>query len=204
MSCVQAAFLGCKNSILDIKRKLFNQVCSYLPCLQAPSTSTISYHFHWPRLYQGFVRSAQSKTIWLHFSQISYGVEAIQVKPPDTTFERDLMKQGKEVLFKWRCQKILTLAYIRAFIIWFGSNKVWWWILLNTTVWCNAYWPWPSFKVTGVQESNIFCCNYLKVFDRFARILLYCWDLFVWWTSYSLYLINSIFKIENFMWNQNK
>ena len=39
------------------------------------------------------------------------------------------------------------------------------------------------------------------VFTKFLinanGILLYCWDLFVWWTSYSFYLIHSIFKGEN-------
>ena len=33
---------------LDITCKHFNQICSHLPCLSAPLTSTIVYHFLWP------------------------------------------------------------------------------------------------------------------------------------------------------------
>ena len=36
-----------------------------------------------------------------------------------------------------------------------------------------------------------------KVYDRFRWNLVYCWDLLVWWTSHSFYLIHSVFKGEN-------
>ena len=36
-----------------------------------------------------------------------------------------------------------------------------------------------------------------KVFSWFGWKLVCCWDLFVWWTSYSFYLVWSVFKGEN-------
>ena len=36
-----------------------------------------------------------------------------------------------------------------------------------------------------------------KVFDRFGWNLIYCWDLLVWWTSYSFYLVHSVVKGKN-------
>ena len=39
-----------------------------------------------------------------------------------------------------------------------------------------------------VQESKIFCDNYLQVFNRFEWNLIYYWELLVWWTSYSFKL----------------
>ena len=61
----------------------------------------------------GVTRSVQSKTPWLqflaHFStgkdEIWCVAEAVQVKYPDTTFERDLMEQWIELLFYWMCKK---------------------------------------------------------------------------------------------------
>ena len=37
----------------------------------------------------------------------------------------------------------------------------------------------------------------LKVFSRFARNLVCCWDVLVWWTSYSCYLVHSALKGHN-------
>ena len=36
-----------------------------------------------------------------------------------------------------------------------------------------------------------------KVFSQFKWNVVYSWDLLVWWTSYSFYLIHSVFKGEN-------
>ena len=48
-----------------------------------------------------------------------------------------------------------------------------------------------------VRESKNFCANYLhtRFFNQWN--LAYCLDLLMWWTSYSIYLIHSIFKGEN-------
>ena len=57
-------------------------------------------------------------------------------------------------------QKTLMGACIQMFMNWFESNLGWLKILFSTFwYWCN--WPLPWFKVTGVQESKIFCTNYL-------------------------------------------
>ena len=58
-------------------------------------------------------------------------------------------------------------------------------------------WPWLLFKVIEVLESEMFCTNYVKVSDQVKWNLVYCWDLSVWWTSYSFDLIHSIIKGEN-------
>ena len=56
-----------KTLTLDIACKLFNQICSYLPCLQSSVTSTILYHFHWHGPCLLVTKSVQIKTYWLCF-----------------------------------------------------------------------------------------------------------------------------------------
>ena len=50
-----------KTFTLDITSKLFNQMCSYLTCLQTIVTSTILYNFQLPGLGRGSQGQRQSK-----------------------------------------------------------------------------------------------------------------------------------------------
>ena len=61
-----SALLGNFFFKLGITGKLFNQICSYQLCLEAPLTSTILNHFHCPWPCLGVTRSAQSKTSRLY------------------------------------------------------------------------------------------------------------------------------------------
>ena len=56
---------------------------------------------------------------------------------------------------------------------------------LNSAFWHWSIWPWPWFKITRVQENKLLRQLSHKVCDRFTRNLVYCWDLLVWWTSFS-------------------
>ena len=43
-----------------------------------------------------------------------------------------------------------------------------------------------------------FCATFLKIFNQFGWNLVFCWDLLVWWTPYSFFvLVRSILKQEN-------
>ena len=49
----------------------------------------------------------------------------------------------------------------------------------------------------SVKKQKPLCQLSHKVFNWFEWNLVYCWDLLVWWTSYSFYLIHLVFKGEN-------
>ena len=51
-------------------RKLYNQIFSYLPCLFAPLTSTVLYHFHWPWPFLRSQDQQKAKSISCIFSHI--------------------------------------------------------------------------------------------------------------------------------------
>ena len=51
------------------------------------------------------------------------------------------------------------------FINLFGSNLVWWYTLLKSTLWYYPRWPSPSFTFTGLWESKNFTAKYLTKFE---------------------------------------
>ena len=130
-SCVRKTWTS------GITRKRFNQIYSYLPCLEAPLTSAILYCFHWPWPFLGVTLSAQSKTYWLlflaRFSSDQDEIwcdEAVQAEHPETTFEKGFLKQWKQLLFyRLHLKKNnnnLMFACIWMFENRFDSNLVWW------------------------------------------------------------------------------
>ena len=83
-----------------------------------------------------------------------------------------------------RRQSLTLLAWffyaISIFITWFTPICTW------------------STTLTEVQESKSLYPSCLTKFpNKLDGIWNYCWDLLVWWTSYSLYLVHSLFKGEN-------
>ena len=54
----------------------------------------------------------------------------------------------------------------------------------------KSYWPWLSFKVTGVQESKKNSAPIISKSFQFEWNLVYCWDLLVWWTSDPFYPVH--------------
>ena len=86
------------------------------------------------------------------------------------------------------CQKTLTLACIQTFMNQFGWN-----------LWCDdRYYSALHFDTSLLgpdlgsrsQECETF-------FHQSEWNLVYCWDMLIWWTSYSFYFIHLIFKGEN-------
>ena len=111
-SCVAKTFIG-------HYMQFFNQSFSYLPCFRHHWLLLLCITFSDLDMCLEITRSAQSKTSWVYlltlFSWSGWNlicVEVIQVEHPNTTFEWELMKQGKLLLFYWLLQKTLTLAYI--------------------------------------------------------------------------------------------
>ena len=49
----------------------------------------------------------------------------------------------------------------------------------------------------SVRKQKLLCQLSHKIYNPFARNLVYCWDLLAWWISYSLYLAFSVYKGEN-------
>ena len=90
------------------------------------------------------------------------------------------------------------LACIWMFVNWFASN------LYDDRYCCTLHFDTSliyhdldsrSHRSTGKQHLRHTLSH--KVFYRFKRNLVYCWDLLVWWTLYTFYLIHSVFKREN-------
>ena len=140
MSGVQPTdWLSCmaKTLMLDILCKLNKQIFSYLPCLQAPLTSTILYHFQWPCDWRsqgqhkakplGFIFSCTFQLIGMKFDIVEFKVN-IQIVFLSEVF----WNTGNNYYFTDSVQKNVTLACIRRFINQFGSNSVWWYMLLNS------------------------------------------------------------------------
>ena len=88
--------------------------------------SVLAPFFHpllnWSRLNWMLSWSYSSRISWYY--RIGCCLEAIQVEHPDTTFEWDLMKKGKQLLFYWLPRKTEMLAYIQIFMNWFGPDLV--------------------------------------------------------------------------------
>ena len=59
---------------------------------------------------------------------------------------------------------------------WYGDRHYW----ITGTFWYKSKRPWPSFKVTGVQNSRNFCANYLMKFSIDVDGIWYtvetCWS----------------------------
>ena len=53
--------------MMMIMCNLFNEILWYVPCLQAPVTSTILYHLWWSWWWLWVTMSVESKTCWVHF-----------------------------------------------------------------------------------------------------------------------------------------
>ena len=71
---------------------------------------------------------------------------------------------------------------------WF-ENKCYWMLHFDAILCDLDLW----LKITGMQESK-------KVVDGFGWNMSYCWDLFVWWISYSLMklipILSSLINIQ--------
>ena len=113
-------------------------MCLYMSCIKPLLTFTILYQFHWPWPCLRVTRSVQSKTSWLHFLRFSvtdedemwYAVIAIRVEHPDTAgLYSDAWKQ---ISFKLG-------------------------LMIDTTIWYQCEWPWPSQMVTWIWKRLNFC-----------------------------------------------
>ena len=49
----------------------------------------------------------------------------------------------------------------------------------------------------STRKQKLLCQLSRKAFNQFWWNLAYCWDSLVWWTLYSFYLLQSIFKRDN-------
>ena len=107
---------------------------------------------------------------WSNWNLI--GVKAFQVEYHENDFEWDLVKQ-------WKITAVL-LTPSKFFDVGMYSD-------IYESIWFNL----------RSQESKKFFANYLTKFSMFGWNLVCWWDLLVWWTSYSFYLVHSIFKGEN-------
>ena len=84
-----------------------------MPCFQAPVTSTILNYIQWSSLQLKVIRSAESKTRWLHFlkhfssghDEMWYGVEAIESERFGS-LDCGLFIQGTQLQLFWLCQKL--------------------------------------------------------------------------------------------------
>ena len=76
-------------------------------------------------------------------------------------------------------QKKIALACIWAFLDNFLSNIACWLSPLNSTFLYQFGWPWSSFKVSVVWESNIFwtlfCCKFLNQLNEIKHGATTCW-----------------------------
>ena len=58
----------------------------------------------------------------------------------------------------------------------------------------QSEWPWQWFKVTGLLEIKSISVSlgfFHKVFNWFGWNVVWCWDLLVWWNSYSSHPVNA-------------
>ena len=121
----------------------------------------------WPWSWLRVMRSAQSKTCWVHFlthflvweDELWRGVEATRVEHPDTNFDWDLV-----CIMRNNC----------CFTMFKNLG-----IGMHSYV-CEPIW----FKLGLINPAELYililvCC---------------CWDLLVWWTSCSFHLVWVTFK----------
>ena len=100
--------------------------------------------------------------IWSGWNIIWYGDSSWTIS--DYVFSKIYWNKGNNCCFTDCIKKYLMLACIQMFMNGFNSNLVCWYILLYSTLWYWSNWPWPWFKVTGVQESQLSH----KVFNWFS------------------------------------
>ena len=107
---------------------------SYLPCLQAPLTYNLLYHFQLPWPYLRVTRSAQCGTFGFIFSYI-FQVIRMKCDMVLKQFKLDILIlswvrffwiKGKKLLSYWQCPDALTLTCIQIFINQFAANFLWW------------------------------------------------------------------------------
>ena len=106
----------------------------------------------------------------IHFStdqdEIWCGDEAVQHL--DAAFEWNISNRKKWRPFYWPCQKMLALTYIQTFMNQFGSNFVWWEMLLNSTFWLKVTGKWER-KMSMLVISQTFNGIY-REFDVLLRL----------------------------------
>ena len=128
-----AVLLTKKINVGHYTQTFYSNFFSILPCLHAPSTFTISYHFKWPSPWFGVTRSAQNKTSWLyclaHFST-KWDWNLIWCRSKLNILiqlaSENYWNKGKNCCFSKCIKKTLMLTSIQTFVNWFGSNLVWW------------------------------------------------------------------------------
>ena len=156
----------------------------------------INFHHFIPL---SLTKSVQSKSPWLHFlthfsadqDEIWYGDQAkIQDQHHDTTFEWDLIKQGKNF-------GAGLLSYIWE-SIWFELS-----MMIDAIELYMLILAWLIQCHSSARKQKLQCQLSHKVFSQFGWNVVYCQNLLVWWTlphfisSILIYLIHSVFKGEN-------
>ena len=184
-SCWLASQLSCMAKTLssDITCKLFSQFFSYLLCLEAPLTSTIFYHFHWPWPCLGSWGQCKAKLIGFIFLHTFH---LLLLHSQLFLWGFTILGENFAVLlllffcFCFTCNYLLHQQKYNVGIhsdvyesIWFNLG-----VTIDTIVFyilMVVFWPWLSFKVTGVRENEnlvpIISQSYQSIWTEFVMLL---------------------------------
>ena len=184
ISCARPAhclsILCSKPFTLDI-RTFFNQIHLCLPYLQVPFTSTVLCHLTFLKV----IRSTESRTFWVRFlfhlltnqDESWCGVEAIQV-------EHLNVLQGEVIAaLHWH-----TFRYSWAN---FSADLFVFILVWVTLTFIQGH--------SGTRRQKLLDQLSHKVLCWFLWKLVSCWDILVCWNSFLCYLVQCVFKRENFM-----
>ena len=165
---------------------------SYLPCLQAPLTSTVLYHFHWPSPClgsQGQRKTWFSRTffnwsgwnlMWCWSSPVGTPVCYFEVTFNDT-------RETTAVLLIASKKLDVCLHSDIYESIWFKHV-----MMIDAVELYIVIWVYLTLRFIHLRASH------LTKFSIDLNGIRYTVEiLLVWWISYSIYLIRSIFKGES-------
>ena len=177
----QLAILCFRNFSNGHCAQIFNQIYSYLSCLQALLTSTILYSYmsvNLTLLGGGYKFSRKQNFMALFcctlFKWSGWNVIWRLMKSSGTTWccclvsfiER--LEIAAVVLALSKTGKLLVDMHLdvnEPIVDLFCSSLIQWQLVLNSRFWNMCKRPWSWFKVTGVQENWNFCASYLTKFS---------------------------------------
>ena len=191
-------FCVAETLMLDITHRLFSQFFSYLPCWLAPVFYNLITTFSDLDLVWGSQGQCSTKApgfIFLH-TWTEWMKFAIEVERPDTNFWLGLNEIREMTAVLLTASKNFQAAMHSDIyeMSWFKLG-----MMIDTVE--PFFSPYTSLiKLQGyrsARKQTLLRQLPHKILNRCGLNLVYCWDVLVWWTSYSYCLCHSILLGEN-------